>query len=286
MNAYSVTYGFGTIVQVKLLEGTELAGYITERQAKQVRALRQAEGIAPKLAIIQTVDDPVIATYVRMKQRYGNDILIDVDVYRTDVYSTLETIEKLNQDDSVHGIIVQLPLSETLDVEQVLAAVNISKDVDGLAPNSQFIPATAQAIDWLVNGYNVELRGKKIVIVGNGKLVGAPLAKLWQGAGYQVTVLDEHSKQIEKTIRKQSVIVSAAGVPGLITQAMVQPGAVVIDAATSAEHGKIVGDVSPEVRKRTDLTITPEKGGVGPLTVVSLFDNVIRAARRAAESKN
>ena len=171
-----------------------------------------------------------------------------------------------------------------MDMDAVLNAVNVDKDVDGLAAGSRFVAATAQAIDWLLNGYNVELKGKKIAIVGNGRLVGNPLSKLWQTAGHTVTVFDEHSGDIAKQLRRFMVIVSAAGVPGLIKPDSIQPGAVVVDAATSAEHGKIVGDVDAGVRLRGDLTITPEKGGVGPLTVVSLFDNLIRSARAVAEA--
>jgi methylenetetrahydrofolate dehydrogenase (NADP+)/methenyltetrahydrofolate cyclohydrolase len=270
---------------MRLLSGTELAGYIKERQAKQVRNLRQSWAIVPRLAIIQTIDDDVIDTYVRMKRRYGEDIEVEVDVYRPDAANILSQIEALNDDETVHGIIIQLPLGGEIDIESILNAVKTSKDVDGLAEGSEFTAATAQAIDWLLNGFNIELRGKKIAIVGNGRLVGAPLAKLWQGAGHQVTVFDEHSNNMAKTLRRYGVVVSAAGVPNLITNESIQPGAVVVDAATSAEHSKIVGDVSDDVRARNDLTITPEKGGVGPLTVVSLFDNVIRAARVAAELK-
>jgi methylenetetrahydrofolate dehydrogenase (NADP+)/methenyltetrahydrofolate cyclohydrolase len=269
---------------VKLLDGTELADYIKERQAKQVRNLRQSWNINPKLAIIQTVDDPVIDTYVRMKRRYGEDIQIDVEVHRPSPNDAMDCIERLNHDNSVHGIIIQLPLVDELNIDLVLNSVNAEKDVDGLAKNSQFTPATAQAIDWLVNGYNIDLRSKKIAIVGQGRLVGSPLAKLWQTAGHQVTVFDEHSKNMDKSLRRFGVVVSAAGVPGLIKSAHLQPGAIVVDAATSAEHGKIVGDIDSAVRERADLTLTPEKGGVGPLTVVSLFENVIHAARVAAEA--
>ncbi|MBC7512459.1 bifunctional 5,10-methylenetetrahydrofolate dehydrogenase/5,10-methenyltetrahydrofolate cyclohydrolase [Candidatus Saccharibacteria bacterium] len=269
---------------MKLLDGTELAGYVKERQAKQVRNLRQAHGVAPRLAIVQTRDDPVIDTYVRIKQQYGDDIAIDVEIHRPDSASLNATIEQLNSDQNVHGIIVQLPLAEGINADDVLNAVSILKDVDGLAQGSTFTAATAQAIDWLLNGYNVELRGKKIAIVGNGRLVGSPLAALWRGADYDVTVFDEHSSNMAKQLRRYPIVISAAGVPNLITSESVQPGAVLVDAATSAEHGKIVGDVSADVRLRGDITITPEKGGVGPLTVVSLFDNVIRAARSSVDS--
>lgn len=271
------------MVSVKLLDGTELADYVKERQAKQVRNLRQSWNTAPKLAIIQTIDDPVIDTYVRMKRRYGQDILVDVDVHRPTADNLPETIASLNDDTTVHGIIIQLPLGEGIDIDTALNAVSVHKDVDGLAKGSLFTAATAQAIDWLLNGYNVELRGRKIAVVGNGRLVGAPLVKLWQTAGHQVTVFDEHSKNMGKSLRRYQVIISAAGVPGLITPDQLQPGAVVVDAATSAEHGKVVGDLSDDVRQRSDLTVTPEKGGVGPLTVASLFENVIHAARMAAK---
>lgn len=274
------------MIGVKLLYGTELADYVKERQAKQVRNLRQGWNVAPKLAIIQTVDDSVIDTYVRMKQAYGQDILVDVEVFRPQPGDILNQIDALNNDSTVHGIIIQLPLVPSANVDEILNAVSPAKDVDGLGESAEFTAATAQAIDWLLNGYNVELRGRKIAIVGNGRLVGAPLAKLWRGAGHDVTVFDEHSKNMGKSLRRFPIIISAAGVPALITSEVVQPGAVVVDAATSAEHGKIIGDVADEVRERGDLTITPEKGGVGPLTVVSLFENVIQAARRTTEKQD
>ena len=285
VNLYDKCTTFGTIQGVKLLSGTELADYIKERQAKQVRNLRQSWQVAPKLAIIQTVDDPVIATYVRMKQAYGLDISVDVDVVYPKPDDIMTTIATLNSDHTVHGIIIQLPLVAGVDIDEILQAVDPNKDIDGLGGGDVFVPATAQAIDWLLNGYNVELRGKKIAIVGNGRLVGAPLAKLWKNAGHDVTVFDEHSKNMTKSLRRYNVIVSAAGVPSLILSSSVQPGAVVIDAATTAEHGKIIGDIAKEVRERNDLTITPEKGGVGPLTVVSLFENVIQAARATANKE-
>ncbi len=268
---------------MKLLDGQELAGYIKERQAKQVRNLRQAHGVSPTLAIVQSTDDPVINTYVRMKQQYGDDILVDVVTHNVSIDQVAQTIQRLNNDDNVHGIIVQLPLSDASQTDHVVNMVARHKDVDGLAAESIFTPATAMGIDWLINGYNIDLRGKRIAIIGAGRLVGAPLARLWKEAGFDVTSFDEHSGDISKKIRRFTVVVSAAGVPNLVKSQSLQPGAIVIDAATSTEHGKIVGDISDDVRERADLTITPEKGGVGPLTVCALFDNVIRAARESAD---
>lgn len=268
---------------MKILNGADLADFIKERQARQVRALRQASHIYPKLAIVQTSDDPVIDSYVSLKRRYAADVLIDVEHYKIAQADLLTTINKLNGDETVHGIIIQLPLANSDDTQVAVDAVAGSKDVDGLGSAAQFDPATPVAIDWLVNGYNVDVKQKKIAIVGAGRLVGAPLARLWRGAGYDVTVFDNSSDITE--LNKYELIVSATGTPGLITSQLVQPGAVVVDAGTASEHGKIVGDVADDVRERDDVTITPQKGGVGPLTIAALFDNVIRAAQRVATGK-
>lgn len=264
---------------MKLLSGAELAGYIKERQARQVRALRQSDHIQPRLAVIQTIDDPVIDTYVRLKRRYGSDILVDVDVYKINQIEAITTIQKLNQDKSIHGIIVQLPLENMQQADEILNSVAVSKDVDGLGADATLTAATPLAIDWLLAGYNVNLKEKKIVLVGNGRLVGAPLAKLWRASGLNVTVCDDKTKDLAKEVQAADIIVTATGVPGLIKSSMIKPDAVVVDAGTAAEHGKVVGDVAPDVRQRNDVTITPEKGGVGPLTIAALFDNVIRAAQ-------
>lgn len=264
---------------MKLLNGRELAEYMKERQARQVRALRQAHHVYPKLAIVQTVDSPVIDTYVAMKQRYGEDILVDVESYKIDQSSILGVIDRLNGDDSVHGIIVQLPLEDTGMTEEAVNAVSPDKDVDGLGEAARWEPATPLAIDWLVAGYNVTLKDKKIAIVGNGRLVGAPLFKRWSETGYGVTVFDEHSTNMHEQLKEFDIIVTATGVPGLIVSSSVKEGAVLIDAGTATENGKLVGDVADDVRERDDLVITPIKGGVGPLTVTALFDNVIRAAQ-------
>ncbi|MDB5165747.1 MAG: FolD bifunctional protein nonfunctional [Candidatus Saccharibacteria bacterium] len=269
---------------MKLLNGKELADFVKERQAKQVRNLRQEWKVLPKLAIIQTIDNPVIDTYVRLKQAYGDDILVDVDIHKVDQTELFSTIETLNHDESVHGVIIQLPLADASATERAVNAVALSKDVDGLATGSPFTPATPMAIDWLMAGYNVNLVGKKIAIVGNGRLVGAPLSALWRAQGRDVTVFDSvSSEELSSKLREFDVIVTAVGKPRLIDSDSVKIGAVIVDAATSSENGKIVGDVTEEVRQRDDLTMTPEKGGVGPLTVTSLFDNVITAARASIQ---
>jgi len=270
---------------MKILDGRELADYITERQAKQVRALRQAWNTFPKLAIVVANDNKVIDVYVRLKQEYGEDILVDVEVHKVEQNIAGEVIDKLNADDSVHGIILQLPLADPSETDALVARIDPEKDVDGLGPDSKYVSATATAIDWLAAGYNITLRDRVIAIVGNGRLVGAPLAHLWLAAGLNVTVYDDTTPDLKEALRNADIIVTATGVPGLITSSMITPGKVVIDAGTASENGVIVGDVAADVRERQDLTITPIIGGVGPLTIAALFDNVMVAARKTAPTE-
>lgn len=265
---------------MKILDGRELVGYIQERQAKQVRGLRQQWGRFPRLAIIVANEDPVIDLYVRLKQAYGEEILIDVDVHRVAQATVPTLIDTLNADDTVYGIIVQLPLADPSETDAIVNKIAPQKDVDGLGDSADYVSATATAIDWLAAGYNVTLKNRAIAIVGQGRLVGAPLAKLWLGGELSVATYDETTPDLQSELRKADVIVTATGVPGLITSSMISPGKVVIDAGTASENGQIVGDVAPEVRERQDLAITPIKGGVGPLTIAALFDNVITAARK------
>lgn len=266
---------------MKILDGKELAGYVKERQAKQVRGLRQAFGVFPKLVIITTIENPVIDVYVRLKQQYGEDILVAVEVRRLAQPKVAEALAALNKDASVHGIIVQLPLANPDETDALLARIAPEKDVDGLSGNGPYVSATATAIDWLLAGYNVALRDRKIAIVGRGRLVGTPLARLWLGAGLDVTTYDDTVSNLGAALRTADIIVTATGVPGLITSDMIAPGKVVVDAGTASENGRIVGDMADDVRQRDDLKLTPEKGGVGPLTIAALFDNVLTAARQA-----
>lgn len=273
------------LLVMKLLDGLELAGYIKERQAKQVRALRQSWRVNPKLAIIRTGDSPVTDLYLKLKANYGQDILIDVDVYNVKNEELLAKISELNNNQDIHGIIIQLPLSDLSMTEEALNAVSPEKDVDGLGQNSPFTPATPQAINWLLSGYNVVLKNKSIAIVGNGRLVGAPLFKLWVEAGYNVSIYDINTKNLSDVLIKNDVIVTATGVPGLINSSMLKNKAIVVDAGSASENGRIVGDLAEDVRQRPDLILTPARGGVGPLTVSALFDNVILSARKIASAK-
>lgn len=267
---------------MKLLNGAEIAEFITERQAKQVRALRQARKILPKLAIISCDNSPIITKYITLKQGYGADILIDVEQYNTSQADVKELIKKLNIDTTVHGIIVQLPLPDPAQTDEIVNLITPQKDVDALSADSQYDSATPLAITWLISGYNIDLRGKNIVIVGQGRLVGLPLKKLLESSSLQPKVVDENTKDSATIFADADIIITAVGKAGLITADMVPLDCVVIDAGLTSEKGVLKGDLADDVYLRDDLTITPKIGGVGPLTIAALFDNLIRAASKNA----
>ncbi len=247
-----------------------------------MRGLRQAKKIFPKLAIITCLNDPIIDKYINLKKAYGEDILVDVEVYKVSQEETAKLIEKLNNDDSVHGIIVQLPLPKAEDTDEIVNKINPKKDVDSLGKKSNFDPATPTAIVWLLNGHNIQLVGKKIAVVGQGRLVGAPLTKMLANSGLNPTKVDIDTKDVAKILKDSEIIISAVGKPDLIKAEMIQKNAVIIDAGTSSENGNQKGDVANDVYELQDITITPKIGGVGPLTVAALFDNLIRAAGQYA----
>lgn len=269
----------------KELNGAELAEFIKERQVHAVLGLRQQWRVQPKLAIIRTNPDSVVDSYMRIKQSYGEDIAVDVVVHSIEQSAALKTIAALNADPTVHGIIVQIPLPDTTQTEQILNAVMSEKDVDGLAEESLFDAPTPVAINWLLSGYNIDLKNKQIVIVGNGRLVGRPLTKLWQQSGLKPEVLDKQSIDHLPHIASADILVTATGAPGIITADMVNPRAVIIDAGVATDSNGLIGDVAEDVRDLPEVIITPVKGGVGPLTVAALFENVITAARNSASDQ-
>lgn len=271
---YSVTINF-----VKILNGTELASFIKERQVNEVKKLIGLN-TKPKLAIILSVDDPVINTYVRLKKAYGLDLQVDVVVHIVWQPEIPALVQQLNDDELVDGIIIQLPIADPRDTDKIVNLVTPEKDVDALGEESKFEPATPMAIMWLLAGYNIDIQGKKVLLIGRGKLVGAPLEKILRDSGVDVEVADRNTEDLSKQTIEADIIITATGSPAILYPDMVKPNTVVVDAGVASEDGKTVGDVAPEMYDRDDLIITPAKGGVGPLTVCALFENVIRSASR------
>lgn len=261
---------------MKILNGKELAGFIKERQAHEVKSLNKA----PTLLIIRDSDNPVITKYVNLKIKYGEDIGVKViDFCAKNSAEIAEKIKEANKDDKINGIILQLPILERDKTDELTALIDPKKDVDGLSDKpGAFDSATATAILWLLAGYDIDLKTAKIALVGRGKLVGAPLYKMFTDSNYHVDLF--HRGSDLSKLNEYDIIITATGVPGLIANDHVKPGATLVDAGTASEKGILKGDVAEEVRERKDLAaITPITGGVGPLTVTCLFDHVIQSAR-------
>jgi methylenetetrahydrofolate dehydrogenase (NADP+)/methenyltetrahydrofolate cyclohydrolase len=259
-----------------LLSGSDLTGFIQQRHYSQSRGRKLT------LAIVQVGDDEPTNRYIGVKQRYAEEIFVDVRLEKLDKPTTSELIEhikKLNADETVTGIILQLPLPDDIDVDEALAAIAPAKDVDGLGPKSDFDPATPTAIMWLLGSYGITLKDQKVVVVGQGRLVGKPMAEMLRSAGAEVEVCDESTKDLARKTKAADIIITATGQPGLITHDMIQDGATIIDAGTAVVDGKLVGDADPKLYEDKSLKITPTPGGVGPLTVCVLFDNLLRVGR-------
>lgn len=264
---------------MKILSGRELAGFIKERQAHQVASLEKP----PKLLILRDNDDPVIQKYVNLKKAYAEDLGITTeDFYTDDMNKLTARLKEANADESINGIIIQLPLIHQESTEALCNLISPAKDVDGLGEHANYDSATATAINWLLTGYDINLQNQKIAIVGRGKLVGAPLYRMFKYSNLSVDLF-HHGSDLTK-LKEYDIIITATGVPGLIVDSMIKPGASIVDAGTASENGVLKGDVDPAVRERNDLTaITPILGGVGPLTISCLFDHVIESAIKSQQ---
>jgi methylenetetrahydrofolate dehydrogenase (NADP+)/methenyltetrahydrofolate cyclohydrolase len=188
---------------MKILNGLELAGFIKERQAKDVRRLKQSLGVAPKLVIVYTLEHGPSLTYMGMKKRYGEDIGAAVDVHFVEQSEVKKLLETLNADPAVHGVIVQLPLADASQTDEVVNMIAPQKDVDGLGEAAPYTPATPMAILWLLAGYNVDLEKSRIALVGRGKLVGAPLIKIFTESGYNFELIHSQTPNTKELLLEQ-----------------------------------------------------------------------------------
>lgn len=262
--------------KTKILNGHLLADFIKERQSSAISQMPTR----PTLLIIRDSDNPVITKYVELKVIYGKDIGVNViDYLAKDTNDIIAKIKSANQDASIHGIILQLPIIEKDKTDEITSLIAPSKDVDGLGGSANYDSATATAILWLLAGYDIDLKNRTIALIGRGKLVGLPLYKIFSASNYQVEMFHRGSDLTK--LKNFDIIISATGKPGLILDDYIKPGAVVVDAGTASENGVIKGDLEKRVRTRTDLAaITPEIGGVGPLTITCLFEHLLEASNK------
>ncbi|MBI5166954.1 MAG: bifunctional methylenetetrahydrofolate dehydrogenase/methenyltetrahydrofolate cyclohydrolase FolD [candidate division NC10 bacterium] len=278
----------------QILDGREIARRLQEEIKKEVTRLQRELQVTPSLAVILVGDDPASAIYVRNKARACQEIGVKSDQYLlpADVpeETILRLIDKLNGDQSVHGILVQLPLPPHIEERKVLEAVLPSKDVDGFHPanlgglligNPLFVASTPAGILELLDQAGVMIEGKHAVVVGWSVIVGKPTAFLLLQRRATVTVCQIWTQDLAFHTRQADILVVAAGKPKLITAPMVKEGAVVIDVGINRFEGRLVGDVdfAPVAEKAS--FITPVPGGVGPVTVAMLLRNTLEACKRA-----
>ena len=278
-----------------IIDGKAIATKRLEELGRKVVRLR----VKPKLAAIIVGDDPGSEMYVRMKAKRAGEVGIVSEVirFKTNVSGSelIKQIQELNDDRTVTGILVQLPLPGSLNTEEVLQAINPKKDVDGLTGKSQFLPATVKAVliclesaleidakqnrAIVQNGLANYLKGKITTVIGQGKLVGKKLADYLEGKGLRVRRCDINTRDLSLVTREADVLVVATGVSNLIKADMVKPGAIVIDC------GAPKAEVDFDEVSKVALAITPVPGGVGPLTVVSLLENTLEAYGRRESSQ-
>lgn len=281
----------------KILDGKAFANLRAEKLKKKVEELK-AEGIEPYFCVINIGDNPASKVYVRTKKRRAESVGIIQKIYQLPKTETeeevLALIDKLNADPKVHGMMVQLPAPDHINVNRVLERIDPEKDVDGLTPSNigrlwqedHFVePATADGIMALLDYYGVNLEGKNAVIIGRSNIVGKPLAALMLEKNATVSILHLATKNLSEYTKMADILVSAAGQANLVTGDMVKDGAIVIDVGINHVNGHLVGDVAfNEVEPKASM-ITPVPGGVGPLTVEFLMEQVIKLTRRAYDKR-
>lgn len=271
----------------KLIDGRAIAAEIREEVRLEAEQLRN-NGIIPKLAVILVGDDPASVVYANSKKKAAEKVGIDFELFTLAANASEEDIlvliNKLNEDSSVHGIMIELPLPDHLPKEKIMEAVDPLKDVDGVHPvNRGYIlsgqeglfPATPQSCVEVLLRSGVEIKGKHAVIVGRGETVGKPLVFLLLKYHPTITICHSRTPDLGYHTRQGDIVIAAVGKANMITEDMIKPGAIVIDAGINEIEGGITGDVDFEAVKKVAGAITPVPGGVGSLTTALLFKNVL-----------
>ncbi|GEO63591.1 bifunctional 5,10-methylenetetrahydrofolate dehydrogenase/5,10-methenyltetrahydrofolate cyclohydrolase [Companilactobacillus nantensis] len=280
---------------MKLLEGKKVAAALDETMTQRVAELKK-KGVTPGLAVILVGDNSASAVYVRNKKRRAEKLGINFQLIHFEKTVSeaelLSKIDELNNDQAVDGFIVQLPVPDHIDEDKVIEAIDPHKDVDGFTPISVgnlwigtplTKPATASGILMMLDHYNVDLDGKNVVIVGRSNIVGKPTAALMLDRNATVTITHSHTKNLKEITSKADVLVVAIGKAKFITQDYVKDQAIVIDVGMDRdENGKLCGDVDFEDVKDKAAMMTPVPGGVGPMTITALVDQVIELAEGRA----
>ena len=287
-----------TLLMGMIIDGNKIAQDIRNEVRQKTLELRQQRNITPGLAVVLVGDDPASQVYVGRKAKACAEVGFLSREYKlpaeTEEKKLLKIIKKLNKDELVHGILVQLPLPKHISTENIIAAINPDKDVDGFHPYNVgglvtgtplFVPCTPRGIMELISRSGIDLTGKEAVVVGRSNIVGKPMAFLLLAQNATVTMCHSRTKDLPSVTRRADVLIAAIGKPRMIKADMVKEGAVIIDVGVNRlENGKLAGDVDfDEVAPRASY-ITPVPGGVGPMTIAMLMKNTLDAARRSINS--
>ncbi|WP_099810818.1 bifunctional methylenetetrahydrofolate dehydrogenase/methenyltetrahydrofolate cyclohydrolase [Streptococcus suis] len=281
-----------TVIDGKAL-GVKLQAALAEKTAR----LKEEKGLVPGLVVILVGENPASQVYVRNKERSALAAGFKSEVVRVpDTISEsdlLDLIERYNQDDEWHGILVQLPLPAHISEEKVLLAIDPDKDVDGFHPTNMgkfwsghpvMIPSTPAGIMEMFKEYQIELEGKSALVIGRSNIVGKPMAQLLLDANATVTIAHSRTKNLPELARQADILVVAIGRGHFVTKEFVKPGAVVIDVGMNRdENGKLIGDVKYDEVAEVASHITPVPGGVGPMTITMLMEQTYEACVRRAK---
>jgi methylenetetrahydrofolate dehydrogenase (NADP+)/methenyltetrahydrofolate cyclohydrolase len=281
---------------MQLIDGKSLANKVQTNVASEVEQLKQEKNIVPGLAVILIGDDPASHAYVKMKAKACEKVgFYSITHNMPDTISQDEiiaTIEMMNNNPRIDGILVQLPLPKHVDTDKILEVIDPKKDVDGfhaynvgrLVTNlDSFVACTPLGVMKMFEEYNIELEGQDVCVVGASNIVGKPMAALLLNANATVTVTHIFTKDLKSHTSKADIIIVGVGVPGLIKEDMVKEGAIVIDIGINRiENGSLVGDVDFKNVSKKCSYITPVPGGVGPMTIAMLLSNTLKAAKARA----
>ncbi len=271
-----------------ILDGKKLR----EELLASYKNIIEKENLKIKLAIIQVGDNKASNIYVKNKEKYCNMVGIKTDIYKlssdTKEEELINLIDKLNKIKEVTGIILQSPVPKHIDYDRCSKTILSSKDVDGFTKENIYklymnedtiMPATVKGIIVLLKKYNINIDGSNVVIIGRGNIVGKPLSLALTNENATVSLLHSHTKDITKYTKEADIIISACGTPKIITSDMIKDNSVVIDVGVNRINGKIVGDVDFESVSKKASYITPNPGGVGPMTIAMIIDNLIKLKR-------
>ena len=276
-----------------IIDGKELAKKIRANLKIECEELKK-KNINSRLAVIMVGEDPASKVYVRNKSRACEDVGIKYEEYLLDVNTTqkelVELIEKLNNDKTINGILLQSPIPSSLDINEAFRTISPEKDVDGFNPinvgmlvlnQDTFVSCTPYGIMKMFEEYNIDLTGKNVVILGRSNIVGKPLIHCCLNKNATVTACHSKTQNLAQKAKEADVLISAIGKANFVTADMVKDSAVVIDVGINRlDNGKITGDVDFESVKEKASYITPVPGGVGPMTIAMLMNNVIKATKR------